>query len=142
VPIESVEDLAGPGFFLHQELAHIIGMHMRCELILRVACHFATLYEKRCCFNVPLRAIGTCRDSSACLGSDDIGLHVSFNVKSFISRQWTIDSICVSFDPVKAEYNPLAPSYNEVLNRRNEIPITSGVMKDTFGCWSSCCGHC
>jgi hypothetical protein len=82
-----------------------------------------------------------CRGRSACLGSDDIGLHVSFKVKSFISCQWTIDSICVSFDPVKAECNPLAPSYNEVLNRRNEIPIASGVMKDTFGLWYSCCGR-
>jgi hypothetical protein len=78
-----------------------------------------------------------CRNTSACLGSDDIGLYVRFNVKSLISCQWAIDAICVTFDPVKAECNPLAPSYNEVLNRRNEVPLASGVMKDTFGFWSS-----
>jgi hypothetical protein len=42
----------------------------------------------------------------------------------------------------QAECNPLAKLYNEVLNRHNEIPITSGVMEDTFGFWSYCCGHC
>jgi hypothetical protein len=83
-----------------------------------------------------------CRNSYACLGSDDIGLYVRFNVKSFISCQWAIDAICVTFDPVKVECNPLASLYNEVLNRRNEVPLTSGVMEYTFGCWSSCCGHC
>jgi hypothetical protein len=142
VLIDGVEDLAGPGLFLYQEWAYIIVMHLWCELIPRVACHFATLYEKRCRFNAPVGAVGMFHERSACLGSDDIGLHGSFNVKSFISRQWTIDSICVSFDPMKAECNPLAPSYNELLNRRNEVPITSGVMKHTVGFWSSRYGHC
>jgi hypothetical protein len=78
-------------------------------------------------------AVGACHNRSTCLGWDDIGLYVRFNVKSLISCQWAIDAIYVTFEPVKAECNPLAPSYNEVLNLRNEFPVTSGVMEDTFG---------
>jgi hypothetical protein len=83
-----------------------------------------------------VRAIGIAHNRSTYLGSDDIGLYVRLNVKSFISYQVAIDSICVNFDPVKAECNPLASSNNEVLNRRNEVPVTSGVMEDTsdLGC--------
>jgi hypothetical protein len=78
-----------------------------------------------------VRAVGTCRDRSTCLCTDGIGLYVCFNVTFFIPCQWAIDAICVSFDPMEAKCNPLVPSNNEILNSRNEVPVTSCVMEYT-----------
>jgi hypothetical protein len=51
----------------------------------------------------------------------------------FISCQWSVNEICVSFYPVEAKCNHVTPSHDDVLDIHDEVPVAFCIMEDTVG---------